>query len=301
MASRSVGASDAPSPLRHLHAGPVSATVDAEHGGNLVSVAIHGDELLAPGVATRGEIPRYGSFLLAPWVGELREGRLPFEGRVHHLPTGGYRHAIHGLVYAGPWDVERQTERRLVLRRALEDPWPFGGWVRQTFDLEPGGLRQTAEITAGTQAMPVGLGWHPWFRVPDVTAVRVRIDASRHLALDAELIPTGQVLDVVGVLDLRHGPRLEDRRIDVVYLDVTPPARLTLPGRAIEITWDAGISIVVVYVDDGTVCIEPWTSWPDAVNAGQHGHDTGSVVLRAGETLHRWMHWRWSELRDSGR
>jgi aldose 1-epimerase len=287
-------AATATSRLRLLRAGAVAAEIDAENGGLLTSVAIDGDELLAPVVPQPRGVPRGGSYLLAPWVGELFEGRLPFRGREHRLPTGGDRHAIHGLVFSGAWEVEDHTERRVGLRRDLVAPWPFGGWVRQAFALDPAGLTQTAEITAGSRAMPVSLGWHPWFRVSDPERVSVTVDARRHLVLDADLIPTGASHDVAGEVDLRDGPAIGGRRMDVVYVDVASPARLMLPGRTVVIDFDPAISIVVVYAADGSVCIEPWTSWPDAANASARGHDAGLIILEAGETVSRWMRWTWS-------
>ena len=140
----------------------------------------------------------------------------------------------------------------------------------------------------------MSLGWHPWFRVVDPDRVSVAVDASMHLELDADLIPTGATLEVAGDVDLRDGPAIGGRRIDVVYVEVGRPARLALPGRTLVIDFDPAISIVVVYVADGTVCVEPWTSWPDAANASARGHDTGLITLEAGETVRRWMRWSWS-------
>jgi aldose 1-epimerase len=285
--------SDVSGAVSRLEAGTASALIDAEHGGLLASLSVDGLELLAPAAPRPGMVPRGGSFVLAPWVGELFEGRLPFRGREHRLPTGTGRHAVHGLVYSGAWAVEHVGAARVILARELVEPWPFGGTVRQTFELGPDGLTQSVEIVAVDLAMPVSLGWHPWFRVPDPASVSVALDAGRFLDLDGDLIPTGEVRDVSGVVDLRHGPVLGARRIDVVYVDARSPARLTLPGRIIEISFDPLISIVVVYVADGTVCIEPWTSWPDAPNASDRGCDTGLVVLEAGDTLRRWMRWSW--------
>jgi aldose 1-epimerase len=284
----------APGAVHHLRAGPAVAVIDAAHGGLLTSVSIAGEELLAPVRPRPGAVPLGGSYLLAPWVGELFEGRLPFRGRQHRMPSGGGRHARHGLVFDGPWEVEDRSDRVLGLRRDLAGPWPFGGSVRQTIELEPDRLTQIAEVTAATHAMPVSLGWHPWFRVADPDRVRVAVDADRYLELDAELIPTGATREVSGEVDLRDGPVLGERRLDVVYVGATSPARLALPGLSVEIAFDPAIAFVVVYVADGAVCIEPWTSWPDAANASALGHDAGLVALEPGETLRRWMRWTWS-------
>jgi aldose 1-epimerase len=286
--SRSLGAGS-----RSIRAGPASAEVHPEHGGLVGSVAIDGVELLAPVVPGRPGVPRGGSFLLAPWVGELSGGRLPFRGEEHRMPTDGGRHAVHGLVGSGAWEVEDHGQARLTIRRELGPPWPYGGSVRQAFALDPNGMTHQAEVVAGARAMPVSLGWHPWFRVVDPERVSLSVDAGRHLELDDELIPTGRTLDVAGDVDLRDGPTLGRRRIDVVYVDATPPVRLTLPDRSLTVDFDPRIRYLVVYVSDGSLCIEPWTSWPDAPNAAERGLDAGLVALEPGERLERWMRWSW--------
>jgi aldose 1-epimerase len=276
-----------------LRAGNASASIDPEHGGMLLSVDIGGLELLQPPRPHDGPIPTYGSFLLAPWVGELSESRLLFEGREHRFVANVGRHAAHGLVFDRAWEVEEETETELRLRIELEPPWPFGGVVRQHFHLAEDGLLQVAEIAAAELAMPVALGWHPWFLVPRPDSVRVQVDADQYVELDGELIPTGRILPVAGDVDLRRDEPFGPRNIDVVLLGAQSPACLRLDGREVEIGFDPLISTVVVYSTEGTVCVEPWTSWPDAVRGAGRGFPTGNIVLQPRETLRRWMRWTW--------
>jgi aldose 1-epimerase len=277
-----------------LRAGRASATVDSEHGGMLLSVDIGGLELLQPPRPFVGSIPTHGSFLLAPWVGELFEGRLLFEGREYSLPRNAERHAAHGLVFADRWLVESGGASKLRLSRELGPPWPFGGTVTQQFELAPDSLLQVAEIHAGDSSMPVGIGWHPWFHAPDPDRVRICVDASHYAELDRELIPTGTVHPVAGVVDLRRDDVFGHRRIDVVLVDAKSPVRLAIGDREIELAFDSAISTVVVYSAEGTVCIEPWSSWADAIRGSASGFPTGNVVLAPTETLRRWMRWTWA-------
>jgi aldose 1-epimerase len=276
-----------------LRAEDATATIDPDGGGRLLSVEIGGLELLQPPRPMAGVIPTFGSFLLAPWVGELFEGRLRFAEREYQLPVNVGRHATHGLVFDGAWEVETRTDSRLRLRRELGSPWPFGGVVRQHFALGAGGLLQEAEIQAVVEAMPAAIGWHPWFRATGPANVLVQVDAAHHAELDAELIPTGTLLPVAGEVDLRSDEPFGDRRIDVVYTDARSPARLTVGDREIEIAFDPLISTLVVYSADGTICVEPWTSWPDAVRGSARGFPTGNVVLQPHETMRSWMRWSW--------
>src|SRR6478672_3944341 len=148
-------AEDRPPEIVLLRAGDAIASIDPERGGRLLSLEVDGFELLEPPRPYAGAVPTYGSFLLAPWVGELFEGRLRFADREYRLPQNVGRHATHGLVFDGPWEVEFQSGSELRIRRELGPPWPFGGVVRQQFVLEADGLRQTAEVESADSAMPV--------------------------------------------------------------------------------------------------------------------------------------------------
>ena len=101
------------------------------------------------------------------------------------------------------------------------DEWPMGARVRQRVEVSRAGVRLQAEIEAGADAMPAALGWHPWFlRRGDP---HLRIDAATYQLTDG-LVPTGVVAPVAGRTDLRGGPRLGKRRLDLAYLGARSPA-----------------------------------------------------------------------------
>lgn len=276
-----------------LRGGRAVAVIDPARGGLLRSVTIDGDELLVPPFDYAGPIPRHGSFVLAPWVGEMARGRLPFRGSEHFLPANIGPHAVHGLVFDAPWTVVECSIDALTLRRDLLAPWPFGGWVTQRFELDGGGLTQTVAVHAASEAMPVAFGWHPWFRIPSRGRSRVVVDAARYLELQPDLLPTGEIRPLTADLDLRNGRDLDGRELDMVLLGANSPARLELPSRTLEISFDAAIDIVTVFTQPGFVCIEPWTSWPDAAHWAARGAATGLIELDAKETVGRWMRWSW--------
>lgn len=274
-----------------------SAVVDVEHGGMLVSIATAGRELLAQG-QVEGQpirpIPEHGSFLMAPWVAELYLGRLSFRGETYQLPTNVGRHAVHGLVMNGAWDVESRTGTGVTIVRELVDPWPFGGQVRQEIRLDDKGVTQIASVEARAQAMPASVGWHPWFRCESPYRSRLRVEATGRLDVDDELIPTGRVLALTGAVDLRAAPVFGERQIDVAFVGAVSPVEFAQPGLELTISFDSAISVVVVYSRAGTVCIEPWSAWPDAVRMGGLGFPSGAVVLEPGERLERWTRWAWT-------
>jgi aldose 1-epimerase len=276
-----------------LEAGRARAIVDPRRGGRLLSLACAGRELLAQDNGEEGPIPRCGSFVLAPWVGELHSGRLVYRGEVHQLPANVGRHAVHGLVFNDPWAVESRTPRSLSLLRELTQPWPLGGYVRQDFRLQAERLTQVVTLTAGSRAMPASVGWHPWFRCDSPQTARIRVQAQGMLELDRELIPTGRVLELADEFDLRDAPLFGNRRLDVVYTGVASPVEFVQPGLHLVVEFDTAITSVVVYSTAGTVCIEPWSAWPDAVRMSQRGFPSGVTELEPGERLERSTRWAW--------
>lgn len=276
-----------------LAAGSASATISPEEGGMLLSLRVAGHELLVPRRAGAGPVPTFGSFLMAPWVGELSRGEVDFRGRQARMPRNRGRHAIHGLVAGAPWEVVDVAPTAATLACRLGSPWPFGGTVIQEVRLDAQGLTLAAEIRAVDAAMPAALGWHPWFACPDPELVRVGVRADSLLELDDELLPTGRVLPVTGTSDLRGAPILGDRQIDTVFVGATSPATLQLPGLDLQLHFDPEIDIVVVYTSAGAVCVEPWSAWPDAIRMSAT-HPSGLAVLEPGESLRRWTRWAWS-------
>jgi len=284
-----------------LAAGHAAATIAPDEGGILLSLRVAGHELLVQRRPGTEPVPTFGSFLLAPWVGELHLARLEFRGIRAQLPPNKGRHAVHGLVATGPWQVTDAGRAHAGLARQLEPPWPFGGTVIQDIRLDADGITLEAEIRAGDVAMPAALGWHPWFACQDPGVVRVGVDAASQLELDAELLPTGNVQPVAGDTDLRSTPDLRDRRIDVVYVDALSPARLETPHVDLRIEFEPAIETVVVYTGSpGAVCVEPWSAWPDAIGMAAAGHASGMEVLEPGESLRRWTRWAWSKRMDNG-
>jgi aldose 1-epimerase len=288
-----------PPDLIELHAGHDSVVLDPAAGGRVRSLVAGGRERLRPPPPhlSPDDAMRWGSFLMAPWVGRLRDGRLPFEGRVHRFEPNLGGHAIHGLCFTAPWAVERSSDREAVLSFDLAaTAWPFGGRIGQVVELTPGVLRMRAEIAATGEAMPAAVGWHPWFRKPEGEEVWLQVPADRVLLAEDELLPTGEIAPVEGRTDLRTGRVVRMLMLDDAFVDVR---RATLRWSDLELEIQGGrtINSMVVYVADDAVCVEPQTAWPDAPTLAAAGHpDTGLVTLRQGESLVAEQTWTWGEV-----
>lgn len=269
--------------MLHLSAGDVQASIAPEAGGRLASLVVAGRELLVGRAGNEGQPMRWGCYLMAPWPGRLENGRFTWRGRTIQLPRTHGRHAIHGLVWNRPWSIEEASPSRATLACALPPQWPMGGVVRQTMTLKPESLTLEASVTAG-EPMPAALGWHPWF---DRSGDPVRLTLHADLVQEVRrMIPTGRVLPVAGSRDLRGGPVIANRRLDIGYVDAASPATVEWPDLRLSLAFEPSPAPVVVYTPWNAVCLEPQTAPPNALALPEaDARAVGVRFLAAGETM----------------
>ena len=267
-------------------------------GGRIVSLLVGDQErILSRARARRLEPPiSWGCFAMVPWAGRLGDGRIPTRDGDVRLEANLPPSSIHGLGFDRPWDVVARSDARVTMRCDLAGRrWPFGGAATQTLTLSPMGLEFELEVGGYTRAGPAGLGWHPWFARPAQGDLEVRLDASRVLAVDADLVPTGKIRNVSGDEDLRAGPALGDRRLDDVYVDANAPAIVRWPDLDLRIEFEPSSNTVVVHTPPEGVCVEPQTMWPNApVLASRGVSNTGLRTLEPGERMRSRQRWTWT-------
>ena len=106
-----------------------AATFDPADGGRLASFRVGDHELLA---AHGHDVFHSGSFVMAQWVGRLRDARLNYGGAQYRFTANNSGpHALHGLVTDRPWRVTGDGE----LSIELGDPWPWPCRVVQRTEL----------------------------------------------------------------------------------------------------------------------------------------------------------------------
>jgi aldose 1-epimerase len=276
-----------------LAAGRARLTIDAARGGRIASLAIDGTELVVGPPDDRDTGFAWGCFPMVPWAGRIADGRLDWRGEQHELRRTLGGHAIHGVAFDREWDVLEAASTVAVLRCRLGPAgWPFGGLADQRFALTPAGLSVTLEVEA-ERAMPVVVGWHPWFRTNGADPT-VRLAAHETLELD-ELIPTGRRVAVNDRTDLRSAAGIEGRTLDDVYPGVRAPAVIDWPGLTLSIALDPLPATFVVYTPGAAFCVEPQTGWPNAIAlAGRGVPGTGVREVAAGERFEATMTWRWA-------
>jgi aldose 1-epimerase len=269
-----------------LSAGNDRVVVDENVGGRLASLVIAGKERLVD----RHDDPfMWGVYPMIPWAGRVANARIS-RPNITLQPNHG-RHAIHGVTYDMAWRVDRSAGNAVELLCPLPTSrWPLGGVAAQRITLGHGRLELEIQVQAHDRAMPVAVGWHPWFRRPARGDMAVYVDSARVLEVTRDHIPTGATKNVARKVDLRTAPQLGRRRLDHAYIDVAQPARVCWPDLELTIELPHHASTVVVHTPERGVCVEPQTAWPDPF---AHPERSGVAYLYPNEIFNAITRWTW--------
>lgn len=255
----------------------------------------------------RGKLSGDGRTLTTSWEGHTLT--LP-ANNVGKLPTAE-RHAMHGLILKARTDA---LERRqipggeqitgIIHAGDFGGHWPSKTDLEITIALRAEALDATvAARNVGGEALPLSIGWHPYFNLPsgDRTQVRVHIPASDLAEVDNydNVFPTGKLRPVEGQYDLRApgGAALQQNFYDdnwshlaardgAVTTTVIDPAA----HYGIDIVGlSPGIRTIQMYAPPTSsfVAIEDQFNFADPFSSIWKGMNTGMVVLKPGEST-RW-------------
>lgn len=259
---------------------------------------------------TRNGIP-----ILFPFPNRLRDGRFAWEGKEYRLPPNdpAARNAIHGFACRRPWRVVDQGADATgawvtgEFWAAHDAPdarplWPADYRLRVTYRLGAGSLRIDALVENPDRiALPCGLGYHPYFRVPlaagaTVADCRVGADARLYWELE-ESLPTGALRPLPPERDLSEPRPFEGLRRDDLLRALEPAAaveeggllrrgrvRQAAAGVEVRVLSSAAFRELVVFTPPHrqAVCLEPYTCPTDALNLRRPGIDPGLIVLEPG-------------------
>ncbi|MET0404060.1 MAG: aldose epimerase [Cystobacter sp.] len=245
--------------------GDCVARIVPERGALVSHFAVGGEELLFldestltdPGKNVRGGIP-----VLFPSPGVVPGGTYRVEGRDHPMRR-------HGFARDLAWEVRARDNARaeLVLGNSpqtqREFPWRFE--ARLTVSVSNRALRLAFAVeNQDIQPLPLHLGYHPYFFVPQANKAVTRIDTDATRAWNNR---TGEPMTFEGV-------DLTATEVDMHLLDHSRPGTTLHRGpglRPVELSWSPSFTTVVVWTLTGRdfVCVEPWTAPAGALRTGQ--------------------------------
>ncbi|MGP0075308.1 MAG: aldose 1-epimerase [Bryobacteraceae bacterium] len=243
--------------------------------------------------------------LLAPWANRLDADAYWANGKRYLLnpdaveirrdPNGL---PIHGLLlYASAWHIERlhadehAAEVSSVLEFWRHPEWmaqfPFAHTIRITHRLYGGVLEVRTTIeNHSTDSMPLVVGFHPWYQIPETPRDRwqIHLPVREHFTLSAKLIPTGESNPV----DFPDPTPLVGRQFDDVFGGVDHAGEFVLEadGRKISVRFGPKFPIAIVYAPPApdVVCFEPMTGLTDGFNLAHAGVFKNLQSIAAGAT-----------------
>ena len=206
----------------------------------------------------------WGCYPMVPYAGRVRDARLDFAGRRHELPRRLPPHAIHGTVFEKAWTLSDSSARHCRLVTDLAPGWPFGGEVTHEVRLYDDRLTMRLSVTA-TDAMPIQVGWHPWFRKPSTR----RLEFAASLPRDQDGITLPERIEPAAL-----GP---DGTNDDCFADPDGVLRITIDDLDLELSSSCRYWVVYDRPPLAT-CVEPQSGPPNGIN-----HEP--FVLQSGQTL----------------
>lgn len=233
---------------------------------------------------------------LEPWANRLDQDGFYANGKKYLLnpDLGNIRRdqnqkPIHGLLMFSPdWKVvkleadgrsARVTSRLEFWRYPdLMAQFPFAHTVEMTYRLANGVLEvETVLENQASEPMPVGVGFHPYFQVPDVPRdqCRVHVAARDHLELSSLLIPTGERTPV----KLPDPVSLATTQLDDVFSNLVRGSDnhanfwVEGGGKKISVIYGPKYTVAVVYAPprENFICFEPMSAITDAFNLAHSG------------------------------
>ena len=258
---------------------------------------------------------RSGHPVLFPFPNRLAGGRLTFEGKEYQLPLteSSGRHAIHGFTPRNPWRVvgaggekgHAFVSGQFQLSKDVPAmPWPNDFIVTLTYTLSPSALVVDCLVeNPGPGRLPFGLGYHPYFAIPDVpdaTADEMVLQAATGELWETEQgLPTGRRLPVPAELDFRTAKGIGATALDTLYAvgagrgGLVPFARLSHPRSAgslhIFTAPDFRELVLFTPAHRKAVAVEPYTCSTNAANLP----DGGWRVLPPGESWATGVRYEW--------
>jgi aldose 1-epimerase len=269
--------------------------------GNIAyAMTVHGKNILWSPFKSLAEMKAKpalcGVPFLEPWANRLDQDAFYANGKKYLLnpDLGNLRRdpnqkPIHGLLLFSPyWKVTkleagdhaaRVTSRLEFWRNPeLMAQFPFAHAVEMTYKLAGGTLEvETLLENQSSDPMPVGVGYHPYFQVPDTPRdqCKVHVAAREHLELSPLLIPTGERTPVT----YPDPVSLATTQLDDVFShlvrgkDERAEFWVEGGGKKISVIYGPKYTVAVIYAPPGKdfICFEPMSAITDAFNLAHSG------------------------------
>ncbi|MBK7938053.1 MAG: hypothetical protein IPJ82_13600 [Lewinellaceae bacterium] len=265
-------------------------------GANVTDLLFSGENIL-DGYTTPEELEaaKWGkSVLLFPFPNRLKDGRYNWLGTQYEFPLNNAAtgNAIHGFIRDESFEVVyvflAQDEASILCSYTYGGEYPFYPFpfvIEVEFSIHNNGTftLETACRNLHDRPIPVGFGWHPYFRLTDkADKHRMQLPPCEKVTIDERMIPTGE-RQVYG--DFRKKRTVEDTFLDNCFcsLNAGGSYRMILEGAGRSLAVQASsrqFPFFQVFTPPHreSIALEPMSCNVDAFNNGE-----GLVALGPGK------------------
>lgn len=270
-----------------ITAGGYELVLAPEIGGSIASLKRDGRPILRGSGAPSSPL-ECGSFPLVPYCNRIRSGSFSFRGRTVEIAPNmtGDSSPLHGDGWLAPWRIEEQSDTHAVLMfDHVAGEWPWDYRSIQRFTLGGDGLKAEISCTnRSSEAMPCGLGFHPYFPCGPATVIHTTVE--QVWEVDELILPTGTA-PAADRYALNGTPAC-GRGLDNGYGGWGGDMTLTAAdGEVTHMTSpDARFFQIYSPVEGGLLAAEPVSHANAALNEPEERwEELGLRVLSPGETL----------------
>ncbi len=291
-------------------ANDVEVLIAPSLGNRAYAMNVAGGNILHMPAANISELRELSGIpFLAPWANRIPGGGFRANGEWYAFneSLGVLRMhpehvAIHGMLTSSNlWEVAEVggdstsawvTSRFEFWRYPdLMANWPFAHEYEMTYRLANGELTVSVTVkNLSSAAMPVVIGFHPYFRIPDVPRAEcvAHIPARTRVLVDERLCATGEFRPN----DLADPAPLATQLLDDGFTDLTRDSDgqalfwLEGRGRRVEVSFGPKWQVSVVYAPSGHefVCFEPMAAITNGVNLAAEGKYAALQTVQPGAT-----------------
>lgn len=223
-------------------------------------------------------------FPMLPLCNRVGTNSFVFAGRMHEVSANTEDpYYLHGDGWLSLWSVTEKSSLDVTLEMEHRGT-PYAYHAVQRFRLAGNRLVMTLSVTNLGEAMPFGLGFHPYF--PKAGA-SMQFGAAAYWNAAKDHLPTDRIAPVAKALDFAKERPVKGLTLDNAYDGWDGALAVNWPekGLAVSLQADPVFDCLMLYApsEDGSFfCAEPMSHLPNAVNMdGQ----PGLHVLENGQTL----------------
>lgn len=264
-----------------------SLEIVPNYGSCLLSLTFSGKEVLDGYDTPEALIANKWSknVILLPFPNRLRDGKYTHLGKTYSFPINNAStgNAIHGFGKDAPMQVDwvNLTQRAATITSVWHydgsnPSYPFPFSFKTRFALAHNSLEVCFTFeNEDYQPIPVGLGWHPYFRIAErADEVSLKMPEVKKIEIDESMLPTGeetpfdafQTLTKIGETSLDNGFYIVNQDEYAKTVISSELGKLTFWQETGEQQWN--FLQVFTPPHRESIAIEPMTCNIDAFNNG---------------------------------